>query len=852
MRKGICVFLCMVLLCTMLPVSVSAENEETRVITVDTGNGNRNEYEAVLEEDKIYLRAEDIAEIGGYTCSIDEKIRFSREPGSEWFQFDLALDGTAHVQGYEGKINIKEEKGTYYLPVEELLYFMHTTWCVEDYVLYVNTLSYSLHDFFADYEDALYDNQITEADLLTNGGSEELGTVRSSLANMLRNFDTRYYIPTGKDEEVATEEYEDILMELTKKTDPYAGAIPSSLIEEEIKKSSMEQLSADHPRASFIADLGTKLTQTGTDVKEIIEMYDSSGSVTRKIMGGESLGEVYGSNLGDLTEKLGQAGDALAIFNGLCNISDVAQKAEQMSAGFTDQIRILSEADPNMYQGSTVNTIKKAADNLIQTKESSMNAAGEKAVEETLNIVGTAGADLTFTGKAVAALQTGDILLDGAIPSYESSMEAAQISYKLRKAIDLEFIALQEMSRFAEKLYDSDDLLQEEDLKKIRDSALLYLRLNLQDKAYLYYLNTINNKVKDWESSSQAQQQKQEMAETYAMYIALEETTGTDGKILMGDSENFYCDEEGKTRERISGDILQKPSVSVFEAMPSDFIFASGAGAWSTDIHLNQDGTFSGQFHDSDAGVNGDGYPYGTKYICNFKGEFTQPEQKDDFTYKMSLKELKTEGTPGAVYFEDGIKHIYAAPYGLENADELIIYAPGIALSELPEECLSWLTAYGIGIQKTQTLPYYVIYSVNDETGFVGWQSNQISQEETAENETKDSIENPEDRISKWETAANELEAKIEQGLLTQHELNMCSKELYDTWDDCLNVLWNDLEEGVRERLLDEQVAWVQEKEQKMEEAGNQHKGGSMEPMVRNLEGARITKERVYELLNYF
>lgn len=853
MKKGICVFLCIALFCGIFPLSVSGENGETQVITVDTGNGNRTEYEAIVENGEVYLRAEDIGEIGGYTCNIEEQIGFSREPGSEWFQFTIAFDGTAYVQGYVGKVKIKELNGAYYLPLEDLLYFMHTTWCAEDNVLYVNTLSYSLPDFFEDYYGELYDNYTTEADILMNGESEELRAVRSSLANMLGNFDARYYIPVWGAEEVITEEYEDILMGLTKKIDDYTGEIPSSLIEEAVQKSSMEQLSADHTRATFTADMGMKLTQTGTDVGEIIQIYDSSSSVSRKIMGRESLGEVYGSELSALSKKLGQAGDGSTIFHALCNISDVAHRAQQMSNGFIDQIRILCEFNSNMYQGSTVNSVKKAAANLIETKGDSINAAGEKAVEETLNILGTTGPELTFTGKAVSALQTADTLLEGAVPAYENSMEAAEISYKLGQAVNLEFIAIREMSRFAEKLYYPDYQLQMDDLKKMRDSALLYLQLNLRDKAYIYYLNTINNKVKDWENTEQAQQQKKEMAETYAMYIALEETIETDEKILMGNSENFYCDEEGKTRERISEDILHKPSVSVFETMPSRFIFSSGVGAWSTEIDINKDGSFSGQYHDSNAGITGEGYSGGTIYICNFKGKFTELEPKDDFTYIMRLKEISIEGTPGEVYYENGVKYIHTeVPYGFENTDEFTLYTPGVSLSELPEECLAWLAGYAIDIQKTKTLPCYVIYNVNDKAGFVEEQKNQISQEQTAGNETGKNREDPKKRISKWETAGNEIERKLAQESLTQRELNICSKELYDIWDDCLNVIWNELEEGVRESLLDEQLAWVQEKEQRIEEAGNQHKGGSMEPMVRNLEGASMTKERVYELLTYF
>ena len=42
-----------------------------------------------------------------------------------------------------------------------------------------------------------------------------------------------------------------------------------------------------------------------------------------------------------------------------------------------------------------------------------------------------------------------------------------------------------------------------------------------------------------------------------------------------------------------------------------EFYFSSGAGGWATVMTIDADGTFSGNFHDSDMGTTGEGYPYG-------------------------------------------------------------------------------------------------------------------------------------------------------------------------------------------------------------------------------------------------
>lgn len=829
MKKYISLSLCVVLIVGLLFVPTLAEEKNDKVIAVNTGNGECKEYNVIVEKE-IYMSAEDIAEIGGYICNIDDLIGFERKSGSVLLQFDIGFDGEAHIQGQTDKITIKKQNNKYYLPLEKMLYFMHATWCVEDSVLYVNRLSYSLPDFFEDYFNELHDSRNTEVDLLMNGENELIRSSRSSLAHMLRNFDGRYYIPVWGVNEAIEEEYEEILMELTEPINGYMEEIPYSLIQESLERSSLSELSDENTRTKFIVDIGKKIENVGTNIEKIMEVYDSSDSVTRKIVGGSSLNAVCGDEIDLISKKLGNVGDALTILNSLCNIADIAKMAEEITEDFSSQIEILKEFDSNMYDGAAVKRIKNAANHLIQTKTNNIEAVGEKAVEETLNVLGSEAAKLTFTGKSIAMIQTADTLLAGVSDTYNNSMEAAEISYKLGQAVNLEFIANCEMSKFVQKMYTSGYKFQIDDLEKIRNSALLYLKLNLRDKAYIYYLNTINNDVENWKDSTQAQEQKKEIAETYAMYTALSETKNTDKLIVMNDMKEFYNNEEGKTREHISNEILQEKSQNIFESMPSRFQFTSGVGAWETYIDMNKDGSFTGQYHDSNVTDTGNGYEQGTTYICNFRGSFTEPEKINSNIYRMKLKNLETEGTSGETYYENNVRYIYSEPYGFEDADEFFIYVPGIALSELPEDFAMWLSSFR-NVQEIQTLPYYGIYNVNGKTAFIGESSNVISE---------------------WEKRGKEIEKKLQEEDLTQRELNLDSAELYKNWDDCLNVLWDKLGEQTREKLLEKQRDWIKEKEKRMKEAGNEYEGGSMELMARNLEGARMTQERVYELLKYF
>ncbi len=153
---------------------------------------------------------------------------------------------------------------------------------------------------------------------------------------------------------------------------------------------------------------------------------------------------------------------------------------------------------------------------------------------------------------------------------------------------------------------------------------------------------------------------------------------------------------------------------NLFAQLPSDFMFTSGAGAWSTDLTIYDDGTFVGSYHDADMGDDGEGYPNGTYYLCNFSGKFSTPVQIDEYSYSMKLEYLNMEETPGTETYEEGMRIIYSDPYGLENADTFIVYLPGTPVSYLPEEFVSWI----YGLWEEDTMPFYGIYNVAQQQGF--------------------------------------------------------------------------------------------------------------------------------------
>ena len=267
-----------------------------------------------------------------------------------------------------------------------------------------------------------------------------------------------------------------------------------------------------------------------------------------------------------------------------------------------------------------------------------------------------------------------------------------------------------------------------------------------------------------------------------------------------------------------------------------EFYFSSGAGAWDTQLTIQPDGHFSGNYHDSDMGDTGEGYPNGTLYFCNFSGTFTNPEKVDDYTYVFQMNDLKFENTPDTEEIIDETLYKYSEAYGLDSAEDFYMYLPGKPLDEVPEEYKSWVTTQ---IQESdRTLPFYGLYNEHAEEGFSAYTASQNS-----------SIHQ---LIESAEEKAAELEAELDGGNLPQQQLNQTSAELFQVWDDALNEIWAYLKENLdaeaMEALTKEEQDWIARKEADMKKEGSEYEGGSMQPYIESMTAYRWTKERVYEL----
>ena len=132
-----------------------------------------------------------------------------------------------------------------------------------------------------------------------------------------------------------------------------------------------------------------------------------------------------------------------------------------------------------------------------------------------------------------------------------------------------------------------------------------------------------------------------------------------------------------------------------FTQIPHYYEFSSGAGGWRTVLNVYNDGTFTGTYTDFDGTNTYDDDPtHGQTYICEFSGQFSNPQKIDGYRYSVELTSLNY--TLGSPYFSeaDSCWYVPSEPYGLTGGTSFTIILPGISLSSLPSDFAIWSHIY--------------------------------------------------------------------------------------------------------------------------------------------------------------
>lgn len=158
-------------------------------------------------------------------------------------------------------------------------------------------------------------------------------------------------------------------------------------------------------------------------------------------------------------------------------------------------------------------------------------------------------------------------------------------------------------------------------------------------------------------------------------------------------SENLQDFQAAMTRAQTPAVPVKTDSLPLNHSVEVEFL--SGAGAWRTTLTLSPDGSFAGEYTDSDADV---------QYICRFHGSFGDFARLTDASWSLTLKELVLDtGHPlGEEWRENGIRYISSGPYGLDGPDGAPLEPGSAFLLYTPEA-----TGYAPGTELYGALPFW-------------------------------------------------------------------------------------------------------------------------------------------------
>lgn len=548
MKKIICIFFCFLFVFNSFYISLAAKgvNEKPGEIKISLGDGKINRYEVLLRDNELYMSADNLALITNYRYCFDHVLVLERGTANWMENIYVGLDGKVETMGKKYHIDIIKKEDTFYLPLEKMLYLMHATWCVEKNVVYINAEKDTLFDVIFSYWDEIAIQKNDSTNLLLNGENGLLRAFRSSLVYMIRDFDVRMYIPFLGTDSLMIEEYEKALMSLLENDEQFLTENDKQKIEEMLNKSEFKSM-AD--RGKILQEF-IKIPKEMDFEDQFIDEYLSQNNVAAKISSDVDFSEVKKIQLEEISDILKKMDNAASAVKMLNNAVEMASWAGKMDQEFLEEMKIIEKIDWGKEKNSRQDKIKKAASNLVK-KKSDPHIFQNKMSEEVIKFFGEKLAEITFTGKAIGAIQLMDSFLQLTNTGVAKAMDVAELSHTIYLYVCLEQFLIIEENKIFDKIIMKKEVT-EENIKMIRRLMMLDVRLHLRGGSFIYQLNKMGNDIDNWEETREAEQMRESILNDYMISMILTETEKMDKRLILDDFRHIYNEEEGEVREKIN------------------------------------------------------------------------------------------------------------------------------------------------------------------------------------------------------------------------------------------------------------------------------------------------------------
>ena len=574
-RRNLCLFLVLIFLSCILfsPTSYAfATKAEQRGYIKVCVNGTSKNYVALQNEGNLYLRVEDISEITGYDLDIGDRIAYFKAGDFDTTTaVDIEFDGTTYAMGKEYNVNIITDDEDTFLPLNEILYLLHSQWCMEDDYVAVQPLPYTIIDFLGSNYESMCENKVNQTDLLVDGESELAHTLRSSLAAVFNDFDPMMFILWWPEEGISpalNKEYEEALLQLAVDDQDFLDSYGQSEIKKILEDSSIGQTKDALGTLKNVLDMPENLTGGLNDINELIQRVNelSKNYKSTKFDAYNDVSYMTPPRIKAWSQELEDITDTLEIINLLMNVSEVSQRSQDWGEDFISQISVLTDFDNMGYNTTITNRVKNVASNLIEEYQDPINASADEAALQATTFFLNKVFDESLFGKYFSIFNTG-LAIAKTNENIKNSIDAADLSYMVDCLIKTEQIAMNEVNRSYSKVLQTvvNGNLTNQDIDRLRNCVMLSLRANLRNHAFIYYLNEKLTNDSNWRNSTHAQDIRNQIIKAYTLLCQVMETQPFDRLIVLDDFNNMYSDEYGLVRQRVTTDVFHEGKLPLID-----------------------------------------------------------------------------------------------------------------------------------------------------------------------------------------------------------------------------------------------------------------------------------------------
>lgn len=586
-KNIICMILSIFCMFSMCSVDIIAKEKYVKYLQVSV-NGKTETYECLWDGNEIFCSTKDLSKMSNFDCAqINNKLQFDffREFNRENGTYGIEIQTSVYVNVNKDKKSAKieamnksytvdclVENDDVFLPLDKLLYLLHSTWTIQGDVLQINPMPFTILDFMAVHNIDLEEIASNSDDILINTGwflsnNKTIQVIYSVIADVFNDFDGKIFLPWWPEEGhvLLAEGYEDAILQLAKNEKDF--------IDEDIQSDAMElvanttfTLNDDYLSniQNIISVPGNidDIVQSVPDAVSVIEdikKYIPKVKVPKKLKTiSENIkeGKIDTSFLqipeikSKVTELQG-IGDGLAILQCVWNAYETADRVNDWDKEYLDQLQLLADyKNPGYINENILNYVKDSSQRLINSYENPSEAALNEGIQSALALILNTTFNESPFGKAFGIMGTIGTVCgtfstkDTPTGDVYAALDKVIFSIKVEQLV-------KEMFRY-ENIANTTEKLTRRKIEETRNQLMLYLRLNLRNKVQLYNLNIEGNVDENWIDSQEGKQLYDEIVKVYAMLAELTQTKDNDECIIISkDLDDIYS-----TNPEISEEIL--------------------------------------------------------------------------------------------------------------------------------------------------------------------------------------------------------------------------------------------------------------------------------------------------------